>query len=257
VLLPGLRGDDKKLAAFRAHFSADVRFIVPDYVAWHEMVRRDASLALIIDEVIREILPQLRGPSTLVGYSFGGLIAHEAAKILLDRGHEIRFVAILDSDITHRRVSRSETVLVRRRSRRAGLTSDIGVLGMRKAVGMRAAYRIAVCMQRWRPLARLFVFHRRRLPLPADISLPLDNFMTALVREASVRVWRPRRHRIPTLIFRCKHQAANLAPDLGWDAYARVVAVEEVAGTHHSMLSGGHGRQLALALQRALQLPLA
>jgi len=226
---------------------------VPTYANWDEIVRRDASLALVVDEVVAQIVPNLDGvPAVLVGHSFGGLIAHEVARRLLDIGHEVGLVGILDTDISYGPTSPAEEMLLSR-SRAATFMHDVRALGIRRAVGQRAAYHLALRVSRSRLLRQAFARNFRRVPLPPEVAGPFDLFMMSFVREAVARAWRPRINTASTLVFRCKKQASPAAAhDLGWSAYTTVVAVEEVGGTHLSMIAGPHGERLAESLQRAL-----
>ncbi|MGN5376750.1 alpha/beta fold hydrolase [Streptomyces lasalocidi] len=62
------------------------------------------SVEEMVEDYIDQILKtQPEGPYYLVGWSFGGPIAHAAAEALDRRGHEIGLVAVLDSQPTNSR----------------------------------------------------------------------------------------------------------------------------------------------------------
>ncbi len=251
VLLPGLDGDNSRMAAFRSYFAPENDFLVPTYPQWPDIVSRNESLARIIDAVVAQVVAQLHvGPVTLIGYSFGGLIAHEVAGRLSELGFAIRLVAILDCDIMQGPLSQAEATL-HSRSRSANLTRDIQVAGFARAVGVRVAFHLARWFKRSRSLRLLGARHRRRLPLPAEVAVPFDDWMTRWAREIAARSWKPRRHATTTIVFRCKQQSSAVAlPDLGWSRYTNVIAVKEVGGSHFSMISGAHAGRLARAVQR-------
>ena len=58
----------------------------------------DTSVSDLANCYVEEVLRlQPEGPYFLLGYSFGGYVAHEMARQLQSRGHEVAFLAILDT----------------------------------------------------------------------------------------------------------------------------------------------------------------
>ena len=254
VLLPGLDGDNSRMAAFRTHFAPEYHFLVPTYPQWPDIVSRDESFTRIIDQVVMQVIPQLDvQPIMLVGYSFGGLIAHEVAGRLCELGFRISLVAILDTDIMQGPLHPAEATLHGRK--RGTFTRDVRVAGFAYAVGVRTAFHLASVFKRSLFLRLLAARYRRRLPLPSEVAVPLDDWMTRWAREVAARRWKPRRLATTTIVFRCKQQASAVAlPDLGWGRYTNVVAVKEVGGSHFSMISSAHAGRLAHAVQREFSL---
>jgi pristinamycin I synthase-3/4 len=54
--------------------------------------------ALAADDLERIRSVQPRGPYRLLGYSFGGMVAHAVASLLQENGEEVRFLALVDSN---------------------------------------------------------------------------------------------------------------------------------------------------------------
>ncbi|MCX4967287.1 amino acid adenylation domain-containing protein [Streptomyces sp. NBC_00654] len=160
------------------------------------------------EELVREYARRIReaqpeGPYRLLGWSVGGTLAHGVAAELVETGHTVEFVALLDSypvpgkglpdwQETHRHVARS-----------AGFAADgtpseqIALLGERAVEGARLAVRSAV-----------------------------DALRTAPARTRGVDV----------LHFRAASDGADVAPD-AWRAYCggRLSAFDVACG-HYEML---------------------
>jgi thioesterase domain-containing protein/acyl carrier protein len=131
-LLPGFLGDEPSLASFRRALHGRIAFNLLDIADLNEpaavlkdMQQIGSMAALAIER------RQPSGPIVLAGYSFGGSVAYEAARSLINSGREVALLAIFDSKFgvaasgVGRTSAQSRTW--KRRSRlRAALSWDFG-----------------------------------------------------------------------------------------------------------------------------------
>ncbi|PZF56136.1 hypothetical protein DEJ23_11315 [Curtobacterium sp. MCSS17_008] len=89
---------DRPVYAFQQHGLE--RRSVPDW-SIRAMARRYIELMRVV---------QPRGPYTLVGHSFGGLVALEMAAVLADAGHEVRRVVLLDTYLPEQAAEQADVV---------------------------------------------------------------------------------------------------------------------------------------------------
>ena len=89
---------DRPLFAFQQHGLE--RRAVPD--------RSIPAMARRYIELMRVVQP--RGPYTLVGHSFGGLVALEMAAVLTEAGHEVRRVVLLDTYLPEQASEQADVV---------------------------------------------------------------------------------------------------------------------------------------------------
>lgn len=97
-LVPGVFGDGPILADFRRSFGHDVRFVVVDLPDMETAFPVHADLPATgrrVADAIDQQAPD--GPLQLAGFSFGGLVAFEAARHLVDLGRDVVLVGLLDS----------------------------------------------------------------------------------------------------------------------------------------------------------------
>lgn len=97
-LVPGVFGDGPILADFRRSFGRDVRFVVVDLPDMETAFAVHADLPATgrrVGDAIDRQAPH--GPLQLAGFSFGGLVAFEAARHLVDLGRDVVLVGLLDS----------------------------------------------------------------------------------------------------------------------------------------------------------------
>lgn len=81
------------------HFQSDRPLIAIESPGMQD---KDATLPTSVEEVARAYLDQIRrrqgaGPYFLAGYSFGGLVAYEMARILQGQGESIAFLGLFDA----------------------------------------------------------------------------------------------------------------------------------------------------------------
>ncbi|MBL9152512.1 MAG: amino acid adenylation domain-containing protein, partial [Verrucomicrobiales bacterium] len=107
----------------------------------------DDSVEETAAQYVRELLKvQPSGPVHLCGYSFGGVVAFEMARQIMDMGRGIGFLGLIDTEnpaIEARRLSLSERVAANwndRSREKAGVLEKMGALGRR--VGSGLAYRL-------------------------------------------------------------------------------------------------------------------
>ncbi len=250
VLCPGMRGDEPKLATFRKLVGDDVRFFLPKYVAWEALVRETATFDALVEDVIGQVLANVPDrPLILAGYSFGGRVAHEVARRLVIAGNEVAFLALLDTNLTQS--ERVDDDTPQARSGRARFVRDVRAHGIRKALAIRAGYRLAVLVYRSPRLRRFVARRRNAVPLPPNVAFAFDHYMVWFVRAALAKGWTPATVSAPATLFRSgSYGAAPL--DLGWREYTPALTVENVDGTHDSMIAGRHGERLASLFRAAL-----
>jgi len=97
-LLPGIYGDGPGLAAFRRALAGHMSFDVFEIADLHAPGRVLGDMRLIGEVAACAIdRQQPSGPILLAGFSFGGGVAYEAARALIDNGREVAFLGILDT----------------------------------------------------------------------------------------------------------------------------------------------------------------
>lgn len=97
-LLPGFLGDEPSLASFRRALHGRIAFNLLDIADLNEpaAVLKDMhQIGSIAALAIERRQPS--GPIVLAGYSFGGSVAYEAARSLINRGREVALLAIFDA----------------------------------------------------------------------------------------------------------------------------------------------------------------
>jgi acetoacetyl-CoA synthetase len=196
-----------------------------------------------VEDVAADALAQVRetqpeGPYTLLGYSFGGLVAYEVATRLRAAGAEVGCLGLLDARPPQAALSRRETERVRWAGRWATLRSG-------------AALR-RVLRSRERPSAPAAA--------PAAPDPELRFFLgTQEVSEA----YRPGRFDGPVDYFLAEGSRAAASRTLGaWRRRVRELRVVDVPGWHGDldderigMLSDRHVGTLAAAVSAALDRP--
>ena len=99
-LIPGIFGDEPALASFRRSFNRMIRFelIEPADVEANSTILRslEETGRCAALEIVRR---QPTGDIVIVGYSFGGSVAFEAATHLLKMGRSIALLVVLDTPI--------------------------------------------------------------------------------------------------------------------------------------------------------------
>jgi thioesterase domain-containing protein len=97
-LMPGADGDMPALKRFRAAFGSKIRFVVIQYPTWREMIDAGADFDVIARAAEAQVRAFCRdNVCLLVGYSFGGFVAWETARRLVQSGWQIGFLGVIDS----------------------------------------------------------------------------------------------------------------------------------------------------------------
>ncbi len=97
-LLPGFYGDEPILANFRRALNARVAFSLVDIAHLNQpaaVIRDMRQIGRLAARTIERRQPS--GPIVLAGYSFGGSVAYEAARSLIDSGRQVALLGILDA----------------------------------------------------------------------------------------------------------------------------------------------------------------
>jgi thioesterase domain-containing protein/aryl carrier-like protein len=201
------------------------------------------TVTAMAERYLQEILDQQpHGPYRLGGGSMGGVIAYEAARLLLERGERVELLAMFDSEMPQWRDGSDR--------RRNGPGQLRGLIGQGPATLLR---RFAASLaSRSRQLAdRLHVAACRALrrPLPHNVRY----------RWLQQVNWRANRRFVPqpidcdiTLYLASDGRAGrDFDPTLGWgDVVPGRVKVIAVGGTHEDLIARA---SLAAALSRTLQ----
>jgi thioesterase domain-containing protein/acyl carrier protein len=97
-LLPGAYGDEPSLASFRRALNGRMAFNLVDIADLNEpaaILRDMHQIGRVAARAIERRQPS--GPIVLAGYSFGGSVAYEAARSLVNSGREVALLGIFDT----------------------------------------------------------------------------------------------------------------------------------------------------------------
>jgi len=224
MLVDGLTGDPRVVAlAFAAESADTVETMATEAVG---LIRAE----------------QPHGPYQLLGYSFGGLLALESARLLTDAGETVTFVGLMDSFFDQRHWPTA--LFVEATARRAGLHAR-GLVGQPPAQALRE-----LSGRSARLAGRLRRRHREADPGATDAQT---------VQEANLAVmaqWRPRIFDHPVTLFAATE--SDFGCDLAelWRPWLPRLDVRRVWGNHLDLTQTALGAaRLARAVSRELEAP--
>ncbi len=157
------------------------------------------------------------------GYSFGGFVAWEAARRLLEAGSKVDFVGLIDTR-RGRDLEPQRTLL-----RKDWLSWSDGV----------ALRRMLRLLLRLSAYATLRMVGRLAMLLPARAAFALHSHLIAELRLNALRQWTFEPQQIRATLFRSS-EAMSLTPDFGWRALCEDLTMIPIGGSHTSLLEPPH-----------------
>jgi acyl-coenzyme A synthetase/AMP-(fatty) acid ligase/thioesterase domain-containing protein len=228
-LMPPFGGDTPSVARFRAAFGGKLRFVVPHYLSWREMCRAGARFDLIVDDVLAQVVAKLgKNECILAGYSFGGFVAWDVARRLMETGHRVAFVGLIDArrqdllDLPKRRgIAKLRLTVIR-------LLIDKSAFRMLQAAG-----NLAMLL----PGRTAFWFHSRLI----------EQLRTYALRNSDTKPVH-----MPVTLFRSDEHSLNL-PDYGWGGLCAKLDIIPIGGSHASILEPPYRALLCKRFMEAIQ----
>lgn len=204
------------------------------------------SIGALAAEYVDELVATLPGhvPYRIGGYSFGGVVAVEMARQLVDRGHAVAPVLLLDApagvDSGTSEGERPQTIL----------------WGLLESLRMSTYTREDILSMEVDAILELITrhFREREVPLTGDAPLAFLHDVTAIAAH-NLRLWRPWEPAPfdgDVTMFR-RTTRFREGPDLGWSAFVRGrVHVVPVPGDHATMVLDPFVSTLATCIERGL-----
>jgi thioesterase domain-containing protein len=239
--LPPYGGDEPTLARFRTELQDSYRFTVITYPSWREMLDTRASFDVVVSAAVAQILANNGGePCLLAGYSFGGFVAWEAARRLIDSGTEVKFVGLIDT----RRASVLKQALISRTSKI--FHADWWKRKFDYIVSWQPILRSLIRISAYPILRRM---GQLVLLLPAEAAYSFHSSLIRELRSHSLKKLTFGPLEISAMLFR-SDDALSITPDFGWGPLCRKLTVVSVGGSHTSLFELPHR---AILRQRFLE----
>jgi len=255
LMLPAA-GDMPGLARFRAALKHKVRFVLIQYPDWLEMIEAGGGFDALANSAVAQICAEgfEADPILLAGYSFGGLVAIEAARRLLERGRRVRFLGLIDTRAVNpptltERLRRFVVARSKRKfeptAQRAGTHRTMfGSLPSR----WHALISALILVSAFRTLK---MFGRLAMLLPERQAFTIGSAISWRLRTESLYHLRPKPLAIPVTLFRSDDDPSS--GDYGWSAFCPELTVFRTGGTHEMMLSSPFVEILCKQFQDAVE----
>jgi amino acid adenylation domain-containing protein len=252
-LFPEGGGDVRYARVLAAQIDASVPvYALPDELAETPRLRTVEGVVARMVRMIRKVQPS--GPYRLAGWSFGGILAYEAATQLIGHDQEIEFVGLIDTDLNPQGGAPEETeaahdpkdVLL------AILSEDLAD----QADAGRSQLEALVSTVGTGDLEALVHQARRMSLLPAEFeAADFERYLKR--REVLARAshhYFPHRISIPVHLFRAIDDQ-RVDPLLRWQAFlpSERVRVIDLPGTHHSIMRRPNIEPLGEALSGVIR----
>jgi thioesterase domain-containing protein len=241
--MPSAIGDIPPLARFREALDGRVRFEVIKYPKLNELVNGGAEFNTIVDAAVVQILASCSGQEALnlVGYSFGGFVAWESARRLIEFGHRVDFVGLIDSRLVSPQ-----------RERKSAFSKAIRYMRNPKQIYQDGPWWLAEHFVRECPLSLLGRIDHLLSLLPGAIAFRFRLYLQMNLRSNAFRRWTATPLGVPVALFRSDEWSMD-APDYGWGALCRRLVVLPVGGDHHSLLESRFRKSLCSQFLRAVE----
>jgi acyl-CoA synthetase (AMP-forming)/AMP-acid ligase II/thioesterase domain-containing protein len=245
-LMPSAIGDIPPLAQFRAALDGVIRFEVIQYPKLNELIDGSADFNMIVDAAVAQILAKCgEEPCYLAGYSFGGLVAWESARRLLEAGSRVDFLGLIDSRLVNRPRERESVFLkagqyIGRAWRHPKQAYHDGLLWL-------SDLSVRKC-----PLWLLQRIDRLLSPLQLSFAYTFRLYLELSLRADILRGRAVGTLDVPVTLFRSNEWSTD-APDHGWGALCKRLVVLPVGGDHYSLLESTFRETLCARFQQAVE----
>jgi thioesterase domain-containing protein len=235
--------------ASRAAFANKVHFVVIHYPPWHETIGKGGGFDTMVDAALAQICEQSDDDTyCLAGYSFGGIVAYEVARRLVESGGRIGFLGLIDARFGGRPPRPHEEPLAKTLRRAMRIIAE----PQHKLKAL--PRRLIAALSSISAFRSLIAIGQLAKALPPKIAFELNWHLTAHVRMKTLRRWRPQPHDVSAVLFRSDEEWTP--SDYGWGALCRQLAVITVTGSHLSLFNPPNRDVLCVKFLEALaQLP--
>ncbi len=203
---------------------------------------------------IRQIQP--KGPYRLGGRSFGGTVAYEMARRLVEQGEEVALLAILDSYPKGwlKTCSEDEARRLRKQFRQLRIKrhlenwSHLGLIGKAKYFLDKAKYK----KRKYKNL--LWQMKQKPDDTAANKSVGATIQNIEEINYLAIKKYVPKHYPGIVTFFSAREEVCPEENLTGWRRLAQSVEVVEVPGDHQTMIKEPHVRELATALEKSIGL---
>ena len=241
-LIPGLGGNTEELHAFATLLEPDISVYILQIIG-PNAIRHSRRIEAIADTCVTDILNiQPHGNYILAGYSFGGLVAFEAAKRLMSRGRTVRLLGLIECCPDEGLSAR----LIRRK-----------LLGIAKTPIKKIPAKVSMTLKDFS--FRLKVrFGVSVLEEARAGGLPERSIDNKIVNKVALQKYRPFKGPLDMIFFKATIRLGEFPPDplRVWRPLVQRLTIEQVPGDHHTMIRA-HAGSLATVFTRHLQVALA
>ena len=241
-LIPGLGGSGDELRAFAALLEPDISIHVQQTLGV-DTALQGLRIEAIAEACVADILNiQPHGNYMLAGYSFGGLVAFEAARCLLGSGRNVRLLGLIeacpDEGLSMRLIRRKLLGIIR---------TPVGKIRPKVVMTLRDfSFRLKV-----------------RLGIPVlgktgAAGAPRRSVDNKIMNKVALQKYQPARTPLDVTFFKAAVRLGEFPQDplRVWRPLVRRLTVEQVPGDHHTMIRA-HAESLAEAFTRRLRVALA
>jgi thioesterase domain-containing protein len=218
----------------------------PFYALQPRGTLQEASAAPTVEQMARADLEELRrvqaeGPYLLVGWSMGGLVAYEIARLLREAGQEVALLAVLDAGVPEAHDTPRDATEMAVELGAAHLGVELSQLP--DAPGEQR-------------LEALLELARQRGLLAHEVDLRwvrwlIDGYRIAV---AATQRYRPRPFPGRLVLLRAADHSIDAEETLGWGALAQGgVDLHWVPGTHETLVHAPHVQALAERLRACIE----
>jgi acyl-CoA synthetase (AMP-forming)/AMP-acid ligase II/thioesterase domain-containing protein len=245
-LIPPAYGDLPALAEFRAALSLRVRFDVIQYPSLGEMLDCGAGFELLVEAAVSRINAVCGDQRCLLaGYSFGGFVAFEAARRLIDSGRRVDLLALIDTRLerppeeTTSFLGKTVAYVRRNWSRPGKLYQD-------------SVWVILSILVRHSPLGLLRRIDDFATKMRGSTAVAMRIEIFTLLRAHAIRGWIFKPLAVPMTLFRSDDAPSN-QPDLGWGALCSQLTVQPINGGHRSLFEPQYRDALCAQFVRTVE----
>jgi oxalate---CoA ligase len=247
-------GDLPDLARFRAALKRHVKFVLIQYPDWRDMIKNGSGFDALVNHSIAQICAHRKQDDSilLAGYSYGGLVAAEVARRLLEQGRKVDFVGLIDT-----RAINPQSIVKRLRR---FLTPRHTSKGTAPSHAPTTFGRTTTTPSRWQALISALIIARAfrvlklvgalEMRLPEKQAFILNNAINWRLRTEALRRLRLGPFNFGLTLFRSEDPQSS--QDYGWGAQCRNLTVIPVGGSHETMMSEPFLEELCAQFKNAV-----